>query len=139
MRRMISLFAVLALAAIVTVVPAANAQVKVHYVGAGSSAMFQGFAVAAVNDLGTQVVAACPAGDTCSVSHWSVKTSASGAIPANSVAAHDSRSAAIVDEPGNLWVVWATCILPTGGPCPGAGANGATDVWAYLSVDSTVG
>jgi hypothetical protein len=37
---------------------------------------------------------------------------------------HDSRNANILDEPGNLWVVWSAT---TG------------QIWAYLSVDSTVG
>jgi len=35
---------------------------------------------------------------------------------------NDSRSTSIAPEPGNLWVVW-----------------NSTGIWAYLSVDSTVG
>ena len=89
MKRMNSLIAGLTLAAIAVVLPTANAVVKkvvkkiaapvaiganVHYVGVGSSAMYNGFAVAAYNDLGPAALTACEAGgDTCTLSHWSNK------------------------------------------------------------------
>jgi len=95
-----SLFACMLLAAIVAVVPAASAQ-TVHFSGAGSSAMFQAFAVAAHNDVAPDAVAALPAGHTGSIHHWSTKTLAH---------AVDSRTStpAIPVENGNLWVVWVT-------------------------------
>jgi hypothetical protein len=82
---------------------------------AGSSAQFGPFAVAAW-ELAT-------AGKV-SAFHYTVK---SGACPGTTCYAYinDSRtvgSNTIPPEPGNLWVVWST--------------NG---IWAYLSVDSTVG
>lgn len=103
------------------VVPAANAQV-VHYVGAGSSAMFQGFIVAAANDMSTVV-----GQPLTQFHHWSIKTGTQcgGASCATIV---DNRRAGIPAEPGNIWIVWAT---DAGGV--------VTDLWAYVSVDSTVG
>jgi hypothetical protein len=130
MIRIKSLFAVLVLAATVAVVPAANAQV-VHYVGAGSSAMFQGFGVAAVNDLGSALIAAQAAGGHpgFTVHHWSVKTSTGSGTLAG---LKDSRTPVGGAPPpvefGNLWVAWTNDAEGT-----------PTDVWAYLSVDSTVG
>jgi ABC-type phosphate transport system substrate-binding protein len=86
---------------------------------AGSSAQFGPFAVAAW---------ALATNGGQSAFHYTVK---SGACPGTSCYAYlnDSRSVTvsgvkhtIPPEPGNLWVVWST--------------NG---IWAYLSVDSTVG
>jgi hypothetical protein len=136
-------FAAVLAVAIVAAAPLADAQ-QVHYIGAGSSAMFQGFGVAAVNDLGNAIAtgtAAAPynycasgSGNTCTVNHWSVKT---GTAPGNIAGLSDSRNASIPTEFGNIWVAWVNC---TGSACPSyTGANGATEVWTYLSVDSTVG
>ena len=112
-----------------------NVKTVVHYIGAGSSAMFQGFGIAAYNDLGLNSVCAAGAiaiatpgsgsivGDACTVSHWSVKA-------ASDIAAlKDSRSTSIPLEYGNLWVVWVTDTT----------TGSDTDAWAYLAVDSTVG
>jgi hypothetical protein len=142
MNRMKSFFAVLAIAASVALVPVANAQetTTVHYIGAGSSAMWQGFAIAAYNDLGgsatvassgvcnNAVIAATAgssaiSGNACTVGHWTVKTSKPYAY------LHDTRSTAIPLEYGNLWVVWVTDTT----------TSVVTDIWTYLSVDSTVG
>ena len=41
---------------------------------------------------------------------------------------HDNRGASVNDETGDLWVVWSQNASGT-----------AVDIWAYLSVDSTVG
>ncbi|HLV87867.1 MAG TPA: hypothetical protein VKV39_12860 [Candidatus Sulfotelmatobacter sp.] len=140
MNRMKMLFAVVTIAATAAVVPVANAQV-VHYIGAGSSAMWQGFAVAAYNDLGrgTDGAGICVSGliavvspgapsgttvgDACTVSHWTVKTA--GAL----AGAVDSRTSGIPEEFGNFWVVYVTDTT----------TGNDTDVWSYLSVDSTVG
>jgi hypothetical protein len=133
-------FAAVLAVAIVAGAPSANAQ-TVHYIGAGSSAMFQGFGVAAVNDLGNSIAtgtAAAPynycasgSGNTCTVNHWSA---ASGSSIAG---ATDSRAAGIPTEFGNIWVAWVNC---TGTSCPSyTGTDGATEVWTYLSIDSTVG
>jgi len=108
------LFASLLLACLV--VPATNAQ-TIYFVGAGSSAMWQEFALAAVND---------PAINGPGSHHWTTK----GTCPDgdNCAQAFDSRSgpggSVSEHQGGNLWVVW--------------NAN-KTRVWAYLSVDSVVG
>jgi hypothetical protein len=121
MNRFKLLIAVLLCTATAAVVPAANAQ-TVHYVGAGSSAMFQGFLVAAANDMAGVV-----GQPLTSFHHWSVKTSHSGGCGGTCATIVDNRKAGIPVEAGNFWVVWAT-----------SGAA-VTDVWAYISVDSTVG
>jgi hypothetical protein len=119
MNRLKLLLAALVCTATAAVVPAAHAQ-TVHFVGAGSSAMFQGFIVAAANDMAT------PLGIPLTrFHHWSVKTGGCGGQCATIV---DNRTAGIPAEAGNLWVVWAT---DAGGA--------ATDIWAYVSVDSVVG
>lgn len=120
-----SLFAGLVMAATVAVVPAANAQ-TVHFVGAGSSAMFQGFGVAAYNDLATPIVTA-NAGF--SAHHWSKKSSTG---TGNWAGIADSRTPSGGSPPpveyGNVWVVWVD------------NASGTpTDIWTDVSIDSTVG
>lgn len=98
-------------AAVAIATPAVHAATVVKVLGAGSSAMWQTAAIGAYEQLaGT------------GAQHYTVK----GSCPTNVNCAqiHDSRSASILNEGGNLWVVW----------------NAAqTEVWAYISVDSVVG
>jgi hypothetical protein len=91
--------------------PSSSAQ-TLQVLTAGSSAQFGPFAVAAYSLAQSGGVKAY---------HYTVK---SGACPGTTCYAYinDTRNASIAQEPGNLFVVWST--------------NG---VWAYLSVDSTVG
>jgi hypothetical protein len=106
--------AVLCLIAALAVVPVANAAVTVHFIGVGSSAMFQAMAVAAVNDPGL-----AGAGSH----HYSISgTCTSG--PCAKIHEQRGTPGQIPDESGNVWVVWN---------------NAQTDVWAYLSTDSVVG
>jgi len=128
MNRTSSLFAVALLTAIVAVVPVANGQV--HFIGAGSSAMYQGFGVAAYNDaqLVPARLTACNAGANvpCASKHWSTTT-------ANATAyLKDTRTNSVGTSPipqfGNLWIDWVQ-----------DSTGAVTDLWAYLSVDSTVG
>lgn len=127
MRRMRLPFATLVAVAAVALVPAMNAQ-TVHFVGAGSSAEFQGFEVAAINDLAVQL-----AGSTGTVHHWSVKTSNTAGCAGTCAAGIDNRNSGIIPQFGNFWAVWVCS--GTGNPCSGT----ITDIWAYLSVDTTVG
>lgn len=120
MNKLKLLFAACLCAATAAVVPVAHAQ-TVHYVGSGSSAMFQGFEVAAVNDMPTVVGQAIT-----NFHHWSIKTGTQCG-GSNCATIVDSRKAGIPVEGANLWVVWA------------ATGTTVTDVWAYASVDSTVG
>lgn len=129
MRRTRLLFATLAVVASVAFVPAMNAATTVHFVGAGSSAEFQGFEVAAVNDLAIAL-----AGSTGSAHHWSIKTSNTAGCGGTCTAGIDGRNTGIIPQYGNAWIVWV-CSSTTS-PCP---AGEVTDVWAYLSVDTTVG
>jgi len=119
MTRFKSIFAAVVLAAIVSVVPAQAATV-VKVVGSGSSAMWQQFALAAFNGL-------CDGGGAGSnnCSHFTVK----GKNGTNNYAQlFDQRSSSIPNEAGSLWVVW------------GPDTNGVdTDVWAYITEDSTLG
>jgi hypothetical protein len=109
---------ILALSLLAALAPGSSAQ-TLKVLTAGSSAQFGPFAVAAFS-LATSGGA--------SAFHYTVK---SGSCPGTTCYAflNDSRSITvsgvkhtIPPEPGNLWVVWST--------------NG---IWAYLSVDSTVG
>ncbi len=124
-----------------TIHPAVTESTVVHYIGAGSSAMWQGFAIAAYNDFAGSGTAAAAtdicnagtiqtvsgstatAGNACTTGHWTVKTSKPYAY------LHDTRSSSIPLEYGNLWVVWVEDTT----------SGVYTDIWTYLSVDSTVG
>ena len=106
----------LAIMACAASLPSASAQ-TLKVLTAGSSAQFGPFAVAAY---------ALAKNGGAKAYHYTVK---SGNCLSGSTSCYasiaDSRkvgSSTIVNEPGNLWVVWST--------------NG---IWAFLSVDSTVG
>jgi hypothetical protein len=104
-----TLFAITALAS----GPDANARVTVKVLGAGSSAMWQEFALAAANS---------PTLSGPGSHHWTTK----GKCPdsSNCAQAYDVRTGVNHAEVGNLWVVWN---------------KAKTEVWAYLSIDSVVG
>ena len=120
------LFAAFVTVAIVAIVPVANAAPVVHFLGAGSSAMYTGFEVAAVNDL-APITSTFTGGG--SIHHFTIKGSCAGGTCAQ---LHDLRSVSIPLEAATFWVVY-TCTSAT---CTGSDAQ---DVWAYLQVDSTVG
>jgi len=102
-----------ALACAALLAPAAHAQ-TLQVLTAGSSAQFGPFAVAAY-----QLAKAGGA----TAYHYTAKTSNCSATSTTCYTSlKDNRSGGAPNEPGNLWVVWST--------------NG---IWAYLSVDSTVG
>jgi hypothetical protein len=109
-KKITRVLALAATAAFATVLSAQTLQVLT----AGSSAQFGPFAVAAY---------ALATANNTTAYHYTVKsgTCTSGSTTCYAYLA-DSRSSSIVNEPGNLWVVWSS--------------NG---IWAYLSVDSTVG
>jgi len=98
----------------------------VHYVAAGSSAMFQQFAVAVVNDVAPNTAAA-KAGGT--IHHYTIKGSTG--CGGNCVNLHDVRPGGPPDTAGTFWIVYV---------CAAACNNAnVTDVWEYDQVDSTVG
>ena len=113
MRQTKFLSAALFAAAAVIATPAANATVKV--LGAGSSAMWQSAALGAYSLAG---------GSGSGAGHFTIKGTAGCTTNANCAQIHDSRSASILPEGGNLWVVWNSA---------------QTEIWAYISVDSVVG
>src|SRR5579863_43230 len=133
MTRMKLILAALALAAVSLGVQSASAQDTVHFLAAGSSAMWQGMALAAANDLAPTTPTVTGGG---SIHHWTYKSACPGSTCITVL--HDPRTnpdtGAIPNEPSNLWIVWT---------CPAAGCNGTTqkavDIWAYHQVDSTVG
>jgi len=110
--RINSLFVTLLAASALVIAPAANA-VTVKVIAAGSSAQWQVDAIASAN--------AATLGGVDS-HHYTIK----GKCPsgANCGQIFDVRPGVNHAEGGNLWVVWN---------------NAQTEVWAYLSVDSTVG
>ena len=119
MTRMKSALAALAMS-VMAVLPAAQAQ-TLHVLGAGSSAQFLSAALGA-DDFAVQI-ASGSGGALCSF-HWTGKNSAN---------VIDNRSSLIQPELGNIWIVWtAACSDATGN-------TGVQDVWADISVDSTVG
>lgn len=86
MSRMKSILAVLALAAIVCIVPQAQAAVSIQVTIAGSSAMWQTMALGAFSLAGS------------GAGHW---TSAS-----NTINLTDSRVTPVNVDPGTIWIVW---------------------------------
>jgi hypothetical protein len=110
---------VAAIVALAAGTPVAQAQ-TVHFVGAGSSAQWQMAGIAA-----DQAAFTANGNSFTGVKHWTKKFKAStgdGAYLA------DNRNAAIVNQTGNIWLVWIE-------RTPGT----VTDVWTDISVDSTVG
>ena len=103
--------ALLLLIAAVVSVPAANAQVTVKFIAAGSSAMWQIMALAAYNNV-------AGAGSH----HYTI----GGSCTSGPCAYIDDsqRSSNIANEGGNVWIVWDSTV---------------SNVWAYISVDSVVG
>jgi hypothetical protein len=112
MTRMKSVFAVLLLTAIVSVVPQAHAQTA-KVILAGSSAMWQAMALAAYNS------GHCVSGGTAPCFHYT----------GSNFNLSDSRPAVLSGttavDLGNVWVVWDSATPP--------------NVWAYSKVDSGVG
>lgn len=102
------------LSVLIGFVPAARAAVTVKFAGAGSSAMWQNFALAAYNS------GSCPSGGVAPCFHYTGKN----------FFLRDNRGGAgvIADEPGNIWIVWDS----------GSGTT-AQSVWLYVNVDSVVG
>ncbi len=131
MTRIKSLLAGVVASAIVAVVPA-TAQ-TVHVAGAGSSAQWASAAFGAdtlalsLPNVGYPTTSGhatnCNTnGQSLAVYHYSAKSNAYVV---------DTRSTDINPESGNLWVVWtADCSDST---------SGVQDIWADISVDSTVG
>ena len=110
-----SIFAVLLLAAIVSVAPKARAQTTtVKVVLAGSSAMWQSMALAAYNK------GLCVSGGTAPCFHYT----ASNFNLADGRPTVKGGSTAI--DLGNVWLVWDSNTT-------------STNVWAYIKVDSVVG
>lgn len=103
------LLSAVAAAAIAAPVTASATTYNIKVEAAGSSAQFYVFAEAAYQEAKLFSGGAA--------SHYTAK---------NAGYVHDNRGASVNDELGNIWVVWST--------------SGTTvDIWAYLSVDSTVG
>ncbi|MGB8010977.1 MAG: hypothetical protein WCF68_05145 [Terriglobales bacterium] len=114
MSRMKSIFAMLVLAALVGIVPMAQATTTVEATIAGSSAMWQTMALGAYS-------LACAGANPCATvngiqgGHWTSN--------GNGVNLTDTRVGVNVDA-GNIWIVWNP---------------GATKVWSFAKVDSVVG
>lgn len=118
MTRCKALLAAAVVAAVVAVVPVADAQTT-HVVGVGSSAQFLGTMI------GMSQLAFNNKGGNC-IYHWTQK---------NAMLAHDNRDSLnrILDETGNMGIVWiASCSDVTGN-------TGITDVWLDGQYDSTLG
>src|SRR5271169_45139 len=125
------LFVALMLATMLAMIPAANAQ-TLHFLGVGSSAMYQGFEVAVVNDVApstTTCGGVSGVGVNCTIHHYTVKSTSGCATPCAQI--EDARISPIDFETANAWVVYV---------CSGiTNCTTVTDVWAYQQVDSTVG
>lgn len=115
MNRMKSIFAALLVTAIVGVAPQANAVTTTNKViMAGSSAMWQGIALAAYNS------SKCPSGGTAPCFHYTAKNfNLSDGRPT-------TKGGSTAVDLGNVWIVWDSNTT-------------STNVWAFIKVDSGVG
>jgi len=86
----------------------ANAQ-TVQFIGIGSSAAYNSFALAAVKSLGATNV-------------WTAKGKATDG--ANFAQVQDQRSSSIPPQAGSIWIAWDSTV---------------SNIWVYLNVDSTIG
>ena len=112
MTRMKAMFAVLALAAIVNVVPKSQAQ-TVKVVLTGSSAQWQTLALGAYN------AGSCVSGGTAPCFHYT-----NTSFNLNDTRPTTKGGTTEVDT-GNIWIVWDSAATP--------------NVWAFIKVDSGVG
>lgn len=118
MVRIKTFVAALGLAAIVCLVPVAQAQ-TVKVLLSGSSAMWQTMALGAYNTNGASGQCVPGSGATAPCFHYT-----SGA----NFSLTDTRPSPVVNDTGAIWIVWDSTPAPTG-PL----------VWAYIKVDSVVG
>lgn len=120
---------VAAIVALVAGAPVAQAQTScgsgcsVHFVGAGSSAQFLMASVA--GDQSAITANNTLYGGHNTLKHWTKKYKAS---TNDGAYLSDNRNVAIVNQVGNIWLVWLE-----------NGSGAVTDVWLDVSVDSTVG
>src|SRR5260370_41359337 len=114
MTRMKTVFAVLLLAAMASVVPQAHAATNVKVVIAGSSAMWQSLALAAYKS------GKCVSGGTSPCFHYTAKNF----NLADTRPTVKGGSTAV--DTGTIWIAWDSNTT-------------ATSVWAYIKVDSVVG
>lgn len=85
---------------------------NVQFIGVGSSAAFNSFALAAVKDLGAANI-------------WTAKGNKGTSAGGNWAQVVDQRSSSIPANAGSIWIAWDN--------------NSTPDVWVYLNVDSTIG
>lgn len=144
MTRMKLLFVALGVAAAVSMAPMANAAGPVlHFSGTGSSAMYQQFALTAVNELAA-TSATCAGGINvvggCAIHHFTIKGSCADSVEPGTpcVGIVDGRNHAIPVESATYWVAWV-CPVTAVGPQVDCNGSNATDAWYYDQVDSTVG
>ncbi len=138
MNRMKLFLAVMVFTVSLAVVPAAHAACPgapgspcVHFLGSGSSALFQATAVAAANDLAHPLIGIGP---VASVHHFTTSsTTCNGGVTA-CASLKDSR-AGVPSETSTFWAVY-TCTTAPGAACT---AGTVIDIWGYNQVDSVVG
>jgi len=113
MSRFKAVFAVMTFAAIVSVVPQADAATNVKVMIAGSSALWQTLALGAYNG------GKCVAGGTQPCKHYT----------ATNFNLTDTRpltkGGSSATDTGNVWIVWDS--------------SATTNIWAYIKVDSVIG
>ena len=113
MSRLKAGFAVLILAVIASGVPQAQAATNVKVMIAGSSALWQTLALGAYNG------GKCVAGGTAPCKHYTAKNfNLTDTRPT-------AKGGTNATDPGNIWIVWDS--------------SAATNIWAYIKVDSVVG
>ena len=119
-------------AAALAVVPVSGAQATVHFIGAGSSAMFQGFLVSVVDDVAANVPACSGGvGTSCTIHHYTVKSTSGCTGGSVCAQIEDPRVSPVDFETATAWIAYV---------CSGnTNCSSVTDVWAYQQVDSTVG
>lgn len=120
MSHMKSLFAVLLMAAIASVVPQAHAQATVEVMISGASGSWAAVGV------GTYKAGACPTGSLAGCAHYT--NSAFNLNDGRPV----SKGGSIQTDVGTIWIVWDNTTSD-----PGCATE--CHVWAYLKVDSIVG
>jgi len=106
----------------------------VHFLGAGSSAIFQQFALTVVNDVAPNTSAFTGGG---SIHHFTIKGGCSDSTHGGDCAGLvDSRNPVIPVESATYWLAWVCGNVGGSGACTG---SNVTDIWFFNQVDSTVG
>jgi hypothetical protein len=107
----------------------------VHWIGVGSSAMYQGTLASVFDEVAplfNNLAAACAPATAASPCqhHWTMKSTSVAACSPLCAALEDPRFHPIQEDASNVWITWVE---------DGTAAHNILDVWVFHQIDSGIG